>query len=61
LSLSSGIPPIKFRIHIPDVAFRYTGSQWIFNMATTNLNQGSTYTFRINLAYQSIIFKVGVK
>jgi hypothetical protein len=46
---------------IPDVAFRYTGSQWIFNMATTNLNQGSTYTFRINLSYQNIIFKVGVK
>jgi hypothetical protein len=48
---------------IPDVAFRWTGSQWIFNMATSNLNQGSTYTFRINLAYapQSIIFRVGVK
>jgi hypothetical protein len=48
---------------IPDVAFRWTGSQWIFNMATTNLSQGSTYTFRINLAYspQSIIFMVGVK
>jgi hypothetical protein len=30
-------------------------------MATTNLNQGSTYTFRINLAYGSITFKVGVK
>ena len=32
-------------------------------MATTNLNQGSTYTFRINLAYapQSITFRVGVK
>jgi hypothetical protein len=48
---------------IPDVAFRWTGSQWIFNMATTNLSQGSTYTFRVNLAYvpQSIIFMVGVK
>ena len=46
---------------IPDVAFRWTGSQWIFNMATTNLNQGSTYTFRINLAYGSISFVVGVK
>ena len=31
---------------IPDVAFRWTGSQWTFNMATTNLNQGSTYTFQ---------------
>jgi hypothetical protein len=48
---------------IPDVAFRWTGNQWMFNMATTNLNQGSTYTFRINLAYapQSITFRVGVK
>ena len=46
---------------IPDVAFRWTGSQWIFNMATTNLNSGSTYTFRINLAYGSITFRVGVK
>jgi len=25
---------------IPDVAFRWTGNQWIFNMATTNLTQG---------------------
>jgi hypothetical protein len=46
---------------IPDVAFRWTGSQWIFNMATTNLNQGSTYTFRINLANGNIVFVVGVK
>jgi MBG domain (YGX type) len=46
---------------IPDVAFRWTGNQWIFNMATTNLAQGSTYTFRINLAYGSISFVVGVK
>jgi len=46
---------------IPDAAFRWTGNQWIFNMATTNLSQGSTYTFRINLAYGSISFRVGVK
>jgi hypothetical protein len=46
---------------IPDAAFRWTGNQWIFNMATTNLNQGSTYTFRINLAYGSINFRVGVR
>jgi len=46
---------------IPDAAFRFTGSQWIFNMATTNLQAGYDYTFRINLAYGSIIFKVGVK
>jgi hypothetical protein len=46
---------------IPDVAFRYSSGQWIFNMATTNLQQGHSYTFRINLAYGSITFKVGVK
>jgi hypothetical protein len=46
---------------IPDVAFRFTGSQWIFNMATSNLNAASTYTFRINLAYGNITFVVGVK
>jgi hypothetical protein len=48
---------------IPDVAFRWDGQQWIFNMATTNLTSGSTYAFRINLAYApaSITFVVGVK
>jgi hypothetical protein len=48
---------------IPDAAFRYSGGQWIFNMATTNLTAGTTYTFRINLAYApaSITFTIGVK
>jgi hypothetical protein len=46
---------------IPDVAFRWSSGQWIFNMATSNLDAGSTYTFRINLANGSIQFKVGVK
>jgi hypothetical protein len=46
---------------IPDAAFRYSGGQWIFNMATSNLNQGSTYQFRINLAAGNITFAVGVK
>ncbi len=46
---------------IPDVAFRWTGDQWAFNMATTNLSSGSTYQFRINLAYGNIVFVVGVK
>ena len=48
---------------VPDVAFRFSGDQWIFNMATTNLTAGQTYTFRINLAYgpASITFMVGVK
>jgi len=34
---------------IPDAAFRYTGGMWMFNMATSNLQAGYTYTFRINL------------
>jgi hypothetical protein len=46
---------------IPDVAFRWSGDQWIFNMATSNLDAGATYTFRINLAVGGIQFKVGVK
>jgi hypothetical protein len=48
---------------VPDVAFRWdsSGQQWIFNMATSNLASGSTYAFRINLAYGSINFVVGVK
>ena len=46
---------------VPDVAFRFSGGQWIFNMATGNLTQGSTYAFRINLAAGSIDFVVGVK
>jgi hypothetical protein len=47
---------------IPDVAFRYSGGQWIFNMATSNLDSGSTYVFRINLKNgSSILFQVGVK
>jgi YDG domain/Kelch motif/Galactose oxidase, central domain len=46
---------------IPDAAFRFDGSQWIFNMATNNLQSGNTYLFRINLANGSIQFVVGVK
>ena len=48
---------------IPDAAFRYTGGQWIFNMSTSNLSSGNTYTFRINLAYSpaSIVFKIAIK
>jgi hypothetical protein len=48
-------------MEIPDAAFRFSGDQWIFNMATGNLAQGTTYTFRINLASGSILFRVGVK
>jgi hypothetical protein len=48
---------------IPDAAFRWdaSGQQWIFNMGTTNLEAATAYTFRINLANGSIVFKVGVK
>jgi hypothetical protein len=50
-------------IDIPDVAFRWdpSGQQWIFNMSTSNLESGSTYSFSINLAYGHIQFRVGVK
>jgi hypothetical protein len=47
---------------VPDVAFRFDGSQWIFNLGTSNLTAGNTYTFRINLLYgPPINFVVGVK
>jgi hypothetical protein len=47
---------------VPDAAFRWTGSEWIFNMATSNLTAGNTYTFDINLlSGQTIRFRVGVK
>jgi hypothetical protein len=46
---------------IPDVAFRYAGGFWIFNMATSNLNAQTTYTFRINLKYGSILFTIAIK
>jgi hypothetical protein len=48
---------------IPDVAFRWdaSGKQWIYNMGTTNLTSGYTYTFRINLTSGNIVFVVGMK
>jgi hypothetical protein len=47
---------------IPDVAFRYAGGIWIFNMATNNLDAGTTYTFRINLKNGSgIQFRIATK
>jgi hypothetical protein len=48
---------------IPDVAFRWDASsrQWIYNMATSNLTSGNSYTFRINLAAGGIQFGIGVK
>jgi hypothetical protein len=47
---------------IPDSAFRWSGGQWIFNMATSNLQKNNTYTFRINLKDGSYIeFSAGTK
>jgi hypothetical protein len=46
---------------IPDVAFRYSDGIWIFNMATSNLNANTTYSYRINLANGSILFRFGTK
>jgi hypothetical protein len=58
------IPNEETTADIPDVAFRWdaSGQQWMFNMAMSNLSAGTTYTFRINLAYgPGIQFVVGVK
>ena len=46
---------------IPDVAFRWSTDKWIFNMATSNLDTNTTYTFRINLKYGTILFTFGTK
>ena len=49
-------------VDIPDVAFRWAGDKWIFNMATSNFTANTVYTFRINLrAGPPITFKVGIK
>ena len=34
---------------VPDAAFRWGGGFWIWNMTTTNLQSGQSYTFHINL------------
>ena len=47
--------------NIPDVAFHYVGDHWQFNLVTTNLDAGYTYTFQINLKFGVIQFTVGVK
>jgi hypothetical protein len=47
---------------IPDVAFRWSSGIRIFNMATSNLQKNTTYTFRINLKDGSYIqFSAGTK
>jgi hypothetical protein len=48
-------------MEIPDAYFRWSGDKWIFNMATSNLQAGTTYTFQINLVLGNIKFRVGVK
>jgi hypothetical protein len=56
-----GVNEMGDTIDVPDVGFRYSSGIWIFNMATSNLTSGMTYTYRINLAYGSITFKIGIK
>jgi len=34
---------------------------WMFNMATSNLQSGYSYMFRINLKYGSITFVIAIK
>jgi len=46
---------------IPDVAFHYVGDHWQFNLVTTNLDSGYTYTFQINLKFGTIQFTLAVK
>jgi hypothetical protein len=46
---------------IPDVAFHQVGNHWQFNLVTTNLDAGYTYTFQIPLKVGSIQFTVAVK
>lgn len=46
---------------IPDVAFHLVGNHWQFNLVTTNLDAGYTYTFQINLKFGNIQFTIAVK
>jgi len=46
---------------IPDVAFHYVGDHWQFNLVSTNLDAGYTYTFQINLKFGVIQFTLAVK
>jgi len=46
---------------IPDVAFHLVGNHWQFNLVTTNLDAGYTYTFQINLKFGTIQFTLAVK
>ncbi|PYJ05480.1 MAG: hypothetical protein DME95_03925, partial [Verrucomicrobia bacterium] len=47
---------------IPDSAFRWSGGQWIFNMATGNLQKNNTYQYRIALKNGDFVyFTAGTK
>jgi hypothetical protein len=46
---------------IPDVAFHLVGDHWQFNLVTTNLDAGYTYTFQIVLRFGVIQFTIAVK
>jgi hypothetical protein len=46
---------------IPDVAFHFVGDHWQFNLVTTDLDAGYTYTFQINLKFGAIQFTVAVR
>jgi hypothetical protein len=48
-------------IDVPTTAWRFSSGQWIFNLATKNLQSGYTYKYRINLLYGYIDFQFGVK
>jgi hypothetical protein len=46
---------------IPDVAFHLVGNHWQFNLVTTNLDAGYTYTFQIDLKFGNIQFTLAIK
>ena len=53
--------PTATSTDIPDVTFHLVGDHWQFNLVTTNLDAGYTYTFQINLKFGAIQFTVAVK
>jgi Bacterial Ig-like domain/YDG domain/Immunoglobulin I-set domain len=59
----NGVNELGDTIDVPDSAFRFSSGQWIFNMATSNLQSGYTYKFRINLLYapQDVFFTIAIK
>jgi hypothetical protein len=59
--LVSNVNETPDSVDVPNAAFRYSSGQWIFNMATSNLNSSTTYTYKINLSYGTITFTIGIK